>query len=87
MHNDVGLYNRLTVFHEFHVLYKTSNDSVMAGSTSGVQISASVTSQKAVMQAFSIINCPAEPHFLPVLVKIKKVFCKTSQPRLHGNPC
>jgi len=34
--SDVGLYNRLTMRHEFHVLDKASKDKVMAGSTSGV---------------------------------------------------
>jgi len=33
---DVGLYNRLTVFHEFHVFDKASKDKVMTGSTSDV---------------------------------------------------
>jgi len=35
--NDVRLYNRLTVFHEFHVLDKASKDKVMTESTSGVK--------------------------------------------------
>jgi len=37
---------------------------------------ASITTQKAVMQALSIIDCPAEPHLLPVLVKVKKILAK-----------
>jgi len=49
-----GLYNRLTLFHEFHVLDKASKDKVMTGSTSGCNISASLTSQKAVIQALNV---------------------------------
>jgi len=41
------------------VLDKVSKDKVMTGSTSDVKISASTSSQKAGMQALSIINCPA----------------------------
>jgi len=37
------------------------------------------------MQALSTIDCPAEPHFLQVLVKVKNIFGKMSQPRLCGN--
>jgi len=32
----------------------------------------------ALMQALGIIDCLAEPHLLPVLVKVKKYFGKTS---------
>jgi len=35
--SDVGLYNRLIVFHDFHVLNKASKDKVMTGSTSDVK--------------------------------------------------
>jgi len=31
MSSDVGPYNRLTVFHEFHVFDKVSKDKVMTG--------------------------------------------------------
>jgi len=34
--SDAGLYNRVTVFHEIHVLDKASKDKVASGSTSGV---------------------------------------------------
>ena len=34
--SDAGLYNRVTVFHEIHVLDKASRDKVASGSTSGV---------------------------------------------------
>jgi len=72
---DVGLYNRLAVFHEFHVLDKASRDKVMRGSTSGVKKIPSITSQKTVMQPLGIFvctDCPDEPHLLPVLMKVKK---------------
>jgi len=35
---DVGLYNSLALFHEFHVLDKAIKDKVMKGSISGVKI-------------------------------------------------
>jgi len=62
------------VFHESHVLNKASKDKVMTGCTSGIQKFDSITSQKSVMQALSIIDCPVEPHLLPVLVKVKKIW-------------
>jgi len=37
MPSDVGFYNRLTVFHEFHVLDKASKDKIVIGSTAGVK--------------------------------------------------
>jgi len=37
-----------------------------------VYIASSITSQKAVMQAFSIIDCPVEPHLLVLVVNF---FC------------
>jgi len=45
----------------------------MTGSTSCVIFFASINSQKAVIQAFSIMEFPVEPHLLPVLVKVKKI--------------
>jgi len=38
--------NRLTVFHEFHVLDKTSNDKVMTESTSGVKSLLQVSAER-----------------------------------------
>jgi len=35
---------------------------------------ASITSQKPVMQAFSVLDCSVEPHLLIVLVKVKNFF-------------
>jgi len=46
MPSDAGLYNRVTVFHEIHVLDKASRDKVASGSTSGVNFFASIISQK-----------------------------------------
>jgi len=45
----------------------------MTGNTSGVQIFASMTNRKAIMQVLSIIDCPAEPHLFPILVKVNKI--------------
>jgi len=73
MFSDVALYNRLAVFHEFHVLEKASKDKVTTGSTSGVNVFSSITRQKSVVQALSITDCPAEPYLLPVLVKAKNL--------------
>jgi len=60
------------MLHEFHVL-----DKVMTGSTSDVKILLQlITSQMVVMQALTITDCFAEPHLLPVLLKIKKMLAK-----------
>jgi len=32
--------------------------------------------KKAVKQALRIIDCPAEPHLFPVLVKVKRILAK-----------
>jgi len=76
MSSDVGLYNRLTVVHAFNVLDKACKDKVMTVGISDVHIFTSVTSQKAVMRALGIIDCLAEPHLVPVLVKIMKILAK-----------
>jgi len=55
------------------VFDKASKDKVMTGNTSGVQIFASMTNRKAIMQVLSIIDCPAEPHLFPILVKVNKI--------------
>jgi len=64
------------MLHEFHMLNKASKDKFMTGSTSDVKKFALITSQKAEMQALSIINCAVEPHLLPILVKVKKILPK-----------
>jgi len=38
------------------------------------------------MQALSIIDCPVEPHLLPVLVKVKKILANVST-TLAWKPC
>jgi len=73
MPSDVALYNRLDVFHEFHMLNKASKYKVITRNTFGVNFFCFITSQNSVIQALSIINCPAEPHLLPVLAKVKKM--------------
>jgi len=40
---------------------------------------ASITSQKVLVQALCIIDCPVELHLLPVLVKVKKLLAKRPQ--------
>jgi len=47
----------------------------MKGSISSVNF-ASVTSQKALMPALSIIECHVEPHFFRFPVKVKKTFVR-----------
>jgi len=47
---------------------------------------ASITSQNAVMQALSIIDCLAESHFLLILVKMKKNLAKRPSHALRENP-
>jgi len=70
--SDVGLYNRLTVFHEFHVLDKASKDKVMTVNTFDVN---TLLQLPAMRQALSI-DCPAELHLVTVLVKVKKISAK-----------
>jgi len=54
---------------------------------------ASVTNQKAVILALSIVDCSAGPHLLRVLVKVKKIFAKRPGTLFVGfflfcpNPC
>jgi len=63
MPNDVGLHNRLVMFHKFSFFDKASKDEVMAGSTSGVKFFASVTSQKAVIYKKHTGHACVETHF------------------------
>jgi len=65
------------------MLDKPSKDNVTTGSTSGVKFLLQLPGQKAVMQALSIIDCPAEAH----LLLGEENFGKTSQLRLRRNPC
>jgi len=67
------IYNRLTVFHKFHVLCKASKDKVMTGSISGVK------------KAVSIIDCWATSP--SIFDENEENFDKTSQPRLSWKPC
>jgi len=68
------------VFHEFYVLDKVSNGNVSYDRKYiRCKKIASITSQKAAMQALSIFDCTdcsAEPHLLSVLVKVKKILTK-----------
>jgi len=72
--SDVRHYNR-TMFHEFHVLNKVSKIGYDRKYIRCKIFASIITSQKAVMQAVSIIDYPVEPHLL-VLVKVKKILAK-----------
>jgi len=68
---DIGLYNRLTISQELHVLKQTSNEKVSTGRTSGVKFLCQLLVRMAVMQALDIVDSLVEPHLIPFLVKVK----------------
>jgi len=76
--SDVRPYNTLAMFHEFHRLDKASKDKIRDRMCIQCKKFASTTSQKAVMETLRIIDCPAESHLLPILVKVKKILPKHS---------
>jgi len=64
------------MIHVFSMLNKAIKDKVHPKSTSNVIFFTSIISQKAVMQVLCIIDCPAEPHLLLVLMNVKKIWAK-----------
>jgi len=74
----IGLYNRLAVTRETSHAQRASNDKVATGRKSGVKNCTNYKHQKAVMQAFNIVDCLAESHLFPFLVKVKIIYGKQS---------
>jgi len=85
--SDVWLYNRLTLYHEFHMLDKASKDKVKKGSTSGVKMLLQLlTKRQWCWGSVFLIVLLSRWHVVcnHVLVKVKKSLAKMSQPRLRG---
>jgi len=77
----VGLYNRLSVFHDFHVIDKASKDKAVTGSTSDVKFDFNYQPKGSdVDTQYYWSTSPFRRCILLVLVKVKKILIKLKRP-------